>query len=162
MACSGSGRWAARACFRRKGARRANRSVRFSNVYASCDNRNAIKKGWSDGRSLVLTCRERKRRGVAGRFLLLSLAAFCRYPFFGGRTARCRITWRCSGSIRSATGEVLWKTLSLQWGIFTAFCGSHVFSFCSDRFLALKRAHLPDLPSGHTIFIGGTAAEAAG
>ncbi len=51
-------------------------------------------------------------------------------------------------------GEVFWKTLSLQWGIFAAFAVA-TFIVLYGTFLALKRAHLPDLPSGHTIFIGG-------
>src|SRR6266852_2227403 len=51
-------------------------------------------------------------------------------------------------------GEVFWKTLGLQWGIFTAFAAA-TFLIVYGSFLALKRAHLPDLPSGQTIFIGG-------
>jgi uncharacterized membrane protein (UPF0182 family) len=51
-------------------------------------------------------------------------------------------------------GEVFWKTLSLQWGIFAAFTLA-TFIILYGTFLALKRAHLPDLPSGHTILIGG-------
>src|SRR5450631_2338909 len=51
-------------------------------------------------------------------------------------------------------GDVFWKTLSLQWGIFAAF-GAATFVILYGSFLALKRAHLPDLPSGHTIYIGG-------
>lgn len=50
-------------------------------------------------------------------------------------------------------GDVFWKTLSLQWGIFAAF-GATTFVILYGSFLALKRAHLPDLPSGHTIMIG--------
>jgi uncharacterized membrane protein (UPF0182 family) len=50
-------------------------------------------------------------------------------------------------------GGVFWKTLSLQWGIFTAFAAA-TFLVLYGSFAALKRAHLPDLPSGHTIFIG--------
>src|ERR1700685_26719 len=50
-------------------------------------------------------------------------------------------------------GSVFWKTLSLQWGIFTAFAAA-TFLILYGSFAALKRAHLPDLPSGHTIFIG--------
>src|ERR1700747_204584 len=50
--------------------------------------------------------------------------------------------------------EVFWKTLGLQWGIFTAFAAA-TFLILYGSFLALKRAHLPDLPSGQTIFIGG-------
>jgi len=50
-------------------------------------------------------------------------------------------------------GGVFWKTLSLQWGVFAAFAAA-TFLIVYGSFLALKRAHLPDLPSGHTIFIG--------
>src|SRR5258708_21414332 len=50
--------------------------------------------------------------------------------------------------------DVFWKTLGLQWGIFAAFAAA-TFVILYGSFLALKRAHLPDLPSGHTIFIGG-------
>ena len=83
-------------------------------------------------------------------FLILAVLAAI---VFGGRTALSYyvdLLW--FGSL--GYGDVFWKTLSLQWGIFTAFARPH-FSFCTDRFLALKRAHLGDLPSGHTIFIGG-------
>jgi uncharacterized membrane protein (UPF0182 family) len=51
-------------------------------------------------------------------------------------------------------GDVFWKTLSLQWGVFAAFAAA-TFLILYGSFLALKRAHLPDLPSGHTILIGG-------
>src|ERR1700751_4229460 len=50
--------------------------------------------------------------------------------------------------------DVFWKTLSLQWGIFAAFAAA-TFLVLFGSFLALKRAHLPDLPPGHTILIGG-------
>src|SRR5271154_5802385 len=50
-------------------------------------------------------------------------------------------------------GGVFWKTLGLQWEIFTAFAAA-TFLILYGSFAALKRAHLPDLPSGHTIFIG--------
>jgi uncharacterized membrane protein (UPF0182 family) len=46
------------------------------------------------------------------------------------------------------------KTLSLQWEVFTAFAAA-TFLILYGSFLALKRAHLPDLPDGHTILIGG-------
>ena len=51
-------------------------------------------------------------------------------------------------------GAVFWKTLSLQCGIFAAFAAA-TFVVLFGSFLALKRAHLPDLPPGHTILIGG-------
>ncbi len=72
---------------------------------------------------------------------------------FGGRTALSYyvdVLW--FGSL--GYGDVFWKTLSLQWGIFTAFAAA-TFLILYGSFLALKRAHLPDLPSGQTILIGG-------
>jgi len=50
--------------------------------------------------------------------------------------------------------DVFWKTLGLQWEIFTAFAAA-TFIILYGSFLALKRAHLPNLPIGHTILIGG-------
>src|SRR5579871_408759 len=50
--------------------------------------------------------------------------------------------------------DVFWKTLSLQWGVFVAFAAA-TFLIVYGSFVALKRAHLPDLPGGHTILIGG-------
>jgi uncharacterized membrane protein (UPF0182 family) len=90
----------------------------------------------------------RRRR----RFFLLILAVLA-VIFFGGRTALAYyvdVLWFGSLGYR----DVWWKTLSLQWGIFTAFAAA-TFLILFGSFLALKRAHLPDLPSGHTIFIGG-------
>ena len=89
----------------------------------------------------------RRRR----RFLLIF--AILAGIFFGGRTALSYyvdVLW--FGSL--SYGDVFWKTLSLQWGIFAAFAAA-TFVILYGSFLALKRAHLPDLPSGHTIFIGG-------
>jgi uncharacterized protein len=51
-------------------------------------------------------------------------------------------------------GEVFWKTLTLQAGVFAAFAAA-TFLILYGSFEALKRAHLPDLPEGHTIFLGG-------
>jgi uncharacterized membrane protein (UPF0182 family) len=89
----------------------------------------------------------RRRR----RFLLI-LGVFAGI-FFGGRTALSYyvdVLW-----FRSlGYGDVFWKTLSLQWGVFTAFAAA-TFLILYGSFLALKRAHLSDLPSGHTILIGG-------
>src|SRR6266436_8317298 len=90
----------------------------------------------------------RRRR----RFFLLILAALAGI-FFGGRVALSYyvdVLWFESLGYR----DVFWKTLGLQWGIFTAFAAA-TFVILYGSFLALKRAHLPDLPSGHTIFIGG-------
>src|SRR5665811_1139557 len=72
---------------------------------------------------------------------------------FGGRTALSYyvgVLW--FGSL--GYGDVFWKTLSLQWGVFAAFAAA-TFLILYGSFLALKRAHLPDLPAGHTILIGG-------
>src|SRR5712671_6322172 len=90
----------------------------------------------------------RRRR----RFFLLILAVLAGI-FFGGRAALSYyvdLLWSKS----LGYGDVFWKTLGLQWGIFAAFAAA-TFVILYGSFLALKRAHLPDLPSGHTIFIGG-------
>jgi uncharacterized membrane protein (UPF0182 family) len=86
-----------------------------------------------------------------GRFL--RILAVLAGIVFGGRTALSYyvdVLW--FGSL--GYGHVFWKTLSLQWGIFAAFAAA-TFLILYGSFLALKRAHLPDLPSGHTILIGG-------
>jgi uncharacterized membrane protein (UPF0182 family) len=89
----------------------------------------------------------RRRR----RFLLL--LAVLAGIFFGGRTALSYyvdVLW--FGSL--GYGDVFWKTLNLQWVIFAAFAAA-TFLILYGSFLALKRAHLPDLPSSQTFFIGG-------
>src|SRR5713101_1885106 len=86
------------------------------------------------------------------RFFLLIFAVLAGI-FFGSRAALSYymdVLWFESLGYRN----VFWKTLGLQWGIFTAFAVA-TFLILYGSFLALKRAHLPDLPSGHTIFIGG-------
>ena len=50
--------------------------------------------------------------------------------------------------------DVFWKTLRLQSVVFSAFAGA-TFLILYGSFLAMKRAYLQNLPSGHTIFIGG-------
>src|SRR6202049_4630850 len=89
----------------------------------------------------------RRRR----RFLLLLI--YLAGIVFGGRTAfsyYVDVLW-----FRSlGYGDVFWKTFTLQWGIFTAFAAA-TFLVLYGSFLALKRAHLSDLPIGHTILIGG-------
>jgi uncharacterized membrane protein (UPF0182 family) len=91
--------------------------------------------------------RPRRRR----RFLLLLV--FLVGILGGGRTAfsyYVDVLW-----FRSlGYGDVFWKTFTLQWGIFTAFAAA-TFLVLYGSFLALKRAHLADLPNGHTILIGG-------
>jgi uncharacterized protein len=84
---------------------------------------------------------------------LLLLLAILAGIVFGGRTALSYYVdalW--FGSL--GYGDVFWKTLGLQWGIFAAFAAT-TFLILYGSFLALKRAHLPDLPSGQTIVIGG-------
>src|SRR5213082_1803128 len=89
----------------------------------------------------------RRRR----RFLLIF--AVLAGIFFGSGTALSYyvdVLWFASLGYR----DVFWKTLSLRWGIFAAFAAA-TFLILYGSFLALKRAHLPNLPSGHTILIGG-------
>src|ERR1700730_10984763 len=89
----------------------------------------------------------RRRRGF---LLILAVLAGI---VFGGRTAfsyYVDLLW--FGSL--SYGDVFWKTLGFQWGIFTAFAAA-TFLILYGSFLALKRAHLADLPIGQTIFIGG-------
>jgi len=86
------------------------------------------------------------------RFFLLVLGALAAIVL-GGRAALSYyvdVLWFESLGYR----DVFWKTLGLQWGIFAAFAAA-TFLILYGSFLALKRAHLPDLPSAHTIFVGG-------
>src|SRR5580698_1275905 len=83
-------------------------------------------------------------------FLILAVLAVI---FFGGRTALSYyvdILWFKSLSY----GDVFWKTLNLQWGVFATFAAA-TFLILYGSFLALKRVHRSDLPSGQTILIGG-------
>jgi uncharacterized protein len=95
------------------------------------------------------TAAARPRRRRRFLFTLAVLAVI----FFGGRTALSNyvdLLW-----FRSlGYGDVFWKTLSLQWGVFAAFAAA-TFLILYGAFLALKHAHRGDLPTGHTILIGG-------
>jgi uncharacterized membrane protein (UPF0182 family) len=73
--------------------------------------------------------------------------------FFGARSA---LSYYVDALWFGSLGyvDVFWKTLRLEWGIFAAFTAA-TFLILYGSFVALKRAHLPDLPSGHTILIGG-------
>src|SRR5882757_7120469 len=51
-------------------------------------------------------------------------------------------------------GAVFTKTLALEWGVF-AFFVTATFLILFASFAVLKRTHLPDLPSSHTVFFGG-------
>ncbi len=84
------------------------------------------------------------------RFLLI-LAVLAGILFAARTTLSYYVDVLWFGSL--GYGGVFWKTLSLQWGVFAAFAAA-TFLILYVSFLALKRAHLPDLPSGHTIFIG--------
>ena len=85
------------------------------------------------------------------RFLLILIVLAI--IFFGGRTSLSYyvdVLW-----FRSlGYGEVFFKTLRLQWEVFTVFAGV-TFIILYGSFRLLKRAHLPDLPDRHTILIGG-------
>src|ERR1700677_4046197 len=88
----------------------------------------------------------RRRRFL---FLLVALAII----FFGFRTAVSYfvdLLW-----FRSlGYGSIFTKTLGLEWSIFAVFAVL-TFLILYGTFAALKRTHLPDLPSSHTIFFGG-------
>ena len=90
---------------------------------------------------------QRRRR----RFLFL--LAILALIVFGGRTAVSYfvdLLW-----FRSlGYGHVFSKSLGLQWSIFAVFTAA-TFLILYGVFTALKRAHLPDLPSSHTVFFGG-------
>ena len=51
-------------------------------------------------------------------------------------------------------GSVFWKTRSLAWGVFALFVVV-TFAILFGAFSALKHAHATDLPSTHTILLGG-------
>jgi len=90
----------------------------------------------------------RRRR----RFLLIILVVLA-VIFFAARAAfsyYVDLLWFES----LGYAQVFWKALNLQWEVF-AVCAAVTFLILYGSFLALKRAHLPDLPEGHTIFIGG-------
>ena len=87
------------------------------------------------------------------RRIILFLIAVVAVILFGARTALSYwvdLLWFNS----LGYGEVFWKTLGLQWGVFAAFFMA-TFLVLYGAFLALKRAHSADLPSGHTILIAG-------
>src|ERR1700690_2574251 len=93
------------------------------------------------------TARPRSRRRIYPTLALLGLI------FFGGRAVLSNcvdVLWFSSLSY----GDVFWRTLSLQWGVFAVFAAA-TFVILYGSFLGLRRAHRADLPSGHTILIGG-------
>jgi uncharacterized protein len=95
----------------------------------------------------------RRTRLPRSRIRFLLVLAVLAGILFGGRTALSYyVDMLWFGSL--GYGDVFWKTLSLQWGIFAVFATT-TFLVLYGSFLALKLTHLPDLPSGHTILIGG-------
>src|SRR6202790_3629167 len=86
------------------------------------------------------------------RRILLILAVFAGIVFSGRTALSYYVDLLWFGSL--SYEDVFWKTLSLQWGVFTAFAAA-TFLILYGSFLALQRTHLPDLPNGHTILIGG-------
>ena len=91
------------------------------------------------------------QRGGRRKFLIvLILVAII---FFGGRTAISSfvdLLW-----FRSlGYAEVFWKTLGMQWELFAGFAVL-TFAFAYGAFLALRRLHRGEMPSGHTVFING-------
>ena len=87
------------------------------------------------------------------RRAIIFLIAVVAVIVFGARTALSY--WVDLLWFRSlGYGEVFWKTCGLQWGVFAAFFVA-TFVILYGAFLALKRAHAADLPSGHTILVAG-------
>ncbi len=92
-------------------------------------------------------------RPPSRRRKLLLLLVVVAGILFGGRTALSY--WVDLLWFRSlGYGDVFWKTLSLQCGIFAVFAAA-TFLIVYGAFVALKRAHQADLPSDHEIVIAG-------
>jgi uncharacterized protein len=90
-------------------------------------------------------------RSRRGRFLVL--AAVLLAILFGGRTA---LSYGVDALWYRSLGYagVFWKTLGMQWSIFAIFAVA-TFVILYGAFYALRRMHFADLPSGHTIIVGG-------
>ena len=83
-------------------------------------------------------------------FLLLAVLAVIFFSFRTAVSYFVDLLW-----FRSLNyGAVFTKTLALEWGVF-AFFVTATFLILFGSFAALKRTHLPDLPSSHTVFFGG-------
>lgn len=87
----------------------------------------------------------KSRRGLIVVLLIVALLVA------GGRTAVSfyvnSLWFRSLGF-----GEVFWKTLGIEWSVFAIFAAlSFVVIF--GAYLALRRTHGDDLPSGHTIYL---------
>ena len=89
----------------------------------------------------------RSRRGFIVFFVLAGVA------LLGGRAALSYFVdalW--FGSL--GYSEVFWKSLRMQWGLFAVFAAA-TFLVLYGAFSLLRRTHAQDMPSGHTIMIGG-------
>jgi len=83
-------------------------------------------------------------------FLLLAVLAVIFFSFRTAVSYFVDLLW-----FRSLNyGAVFTRTLALEWGVF-AFFVTATFLILFGSFAALKRTHLPDLPSSHTVFFGG-------
>jgi uncharacterized protein len=83
-------------------------------------------------------------------FLILGALAVIFFSFRTGVSYFVDLLW-----FRSlGYGSIFSKTLIVQWSIFALFAAA-TFLILYGSFAALKRTHLPDLPSSHTIFFGG-------
>jgi hypothetical protein len=94
--------------------------------------------------------RPQPHRSRSGLLFLIGIIAVL---VFGGRTALSfwvDLLWFKS----LGYAEVFWKARALGWGIFAAFFVL-TFLILLGIFSALKHAHLDDLPSDHSIYIGG-------
>ncbi len=95
----------------------------------------------------LTSSRRRSRRG------LLILIAVVAIVVLGSRTALSYwvdLLWFNS----LGYGDVFWKSRELEWGIFAAFF-ILTFIILLGTFSALKLAHADDLPSDHSLIIGG-------
>ena len=79
-----------------------------------------------------------------GRRFFLILAVLVGILFVGRGALSYYVDVLWFGSLGYA--DVFWKTLSIQWGVFAAFAAA-TFLILYGSFLALKRAHLRDLPA---------------
>lgn len=88
-----------------------------------------------------------RRRGLLLLFVVVAII------LFGSRTAIAY--WVDLLWFRSlGYGDVFWRTRWLQWGVFAGFAIA-TFVVLFGVFSLLKRSHGDDLPSTHTIFVGG-------
>jgi uncharacterized protein len=87
------------------------------------------------------------------RILILLVILVFAAVVFGGNTAVSYwvdLLW--FGSLGYA--QVFWKTIGIEWAVFAAFAAA-TFIVLYGTFALFRRAHREDLPSDHTIYIGG-------